>query len=112
MTPSDTGSSPADVAAPRTAAILAFPVRAKPDPAAAQARLGRAMRSLNAALSDQKVAIATWRLALNDLKSSSNGLQDSLHRYRQTLNSLDGRLATLRAEAGKLERWADGGVAE
>src|ERR1700758_3643574 len=112
MTSSDTGSLPAGGAVARTAIIIPFPLRGKPDPAAAQERLGRAMRSLNAALADQKVAIATWRLALNDLKSSSNGLQDSLHRYRQTLNSLDGPLATLRAETGKLERWAEGGAAE
>ncbi|HET6309157.1 MAG TPA: hypothetical protein VFG12_18335 [Rhodopila sp.] len=96
----------------RTATIIPFPVRAKSDSAAAQDRLGRAMRSLNAALAEQKTAIATWRLALNDLKSSSNGLQDSLHRYRQTLNGLDNRLVTLRTEARKLERWADSDAAE
>jgi septal ring factor EnvC (AmiA/AmiB activator) len=69
------------------------------------------MDSLNAALADQKTAIAAWRQVLGELKSTTTGLDDSLRRYRKTLWTLDTSVASLRAKARSLEQWADGAAA-
>ncbi len=107
-----TGSDPAAIeAAVRTASIIPFPARPKPaEPAPAQ-RLARALESLNAALADQRSAIATWRDVLGELKATTEGLDDSLQRYRGNLRTLGTSLSTLRAKAKALEQWADGATA-
>ncbi|MDR3538547.1 MAG: hypothetical protein P4L71_18775 [Acetobacteraceae bacterium] len=73
----------------------------------AQARLVRALQSLDAALTEQRTAIAAWRGALSDLRATMQGLSNSVQTYRGSLATLDTKVTNLRGEAGRLERWAD-----
>jgi ABC-type transporter Mla subunit MlaD len=70
--------------------------------------LAVALDSLNTALADQRSAIATWRDVLGELKATTEGLDDSLRRYRTNLRTLGHSVSTLRAKAKALEQWADG----
>jgi hypothetical protein len=107
-----TGSSTSAVeAVPPTAIVIPFPVRPKPEPPSPQERLSRALESLNAALADQKVAVAAWRDVLGELKATTAGLDDSLQHYRVTLRTLGTSVSSLRAKTRALEQWADGMVA-
>jgi hypothetical protein len=65
------------------------------------------MDSLNAALAEQRVAMAGWRIALGELKTTTSGLGDSLQRYRANLGILGDRVSALQTQARCLERWAD-----
>jgi len=98
-------------AAPPTATIIPFPVRPKPEAPAPQERLARALESLNAALADQKVAVAAWRDVLGALKATTTGLDESLQHYRASLRTLGTSVSALRSKARALEQWADGVVA-
>jgi cytochrome c-type biogenesis protein CcmH/NrfG len=98
-------------AAPPTATIIPFPVRPKPEAPAAQERLARALESLNAALADQKVAVAAWRDVLGELKATTAGLDDSLQTYRASLRTLGTSVSALRSKARALEQWADDAMA-
>ncbi len=51
-------------------------------------RLHRALAMLNAALEEQRVAVAAWRSALVELNGSVRGLGSSLSRYQDTLKSV------------------------
>jgi hypothetical protein len=103
-------SEPVEAGLP-TAVIIPFPsrpkVQARPDE-----RLSKALESLNAALAEQRVALAAWRGALGELKETTTGLGESLQRYRTSLGSLSGSVATLHDQARSLEQWADGFIEE
>jgi uncharacterized coiled-coil protein SlyX len=77
----------------------------------AQARLARALQALDAAVTEQRAAVAAWRSALSDLSSTMQSLSGSVQRYRGSLLSLDSKVAHLRGEANRLERWADEAIA-
>jgi hypothetical protein len=94
--------------ASRTASIIPFPARPKPAELAPQERLVRALASLNAALADQRAAVTAWREVLGELKTSTNGLQNSLKDYRTNLQTLGNSVSALGAKARALEEWADG----
>jgi chromosome segregation ATPase len=111
VTTSIVSNSPTVEAAPRTASIIPFPTRQKPAAPDPQERLARALESLNAALADQKTAIAAWRDVLGELKSSTASLDDSLQHYRSNLRTLGSSVSALRAKARSLEQWADGVIA-
>jgi hypothetical protein len=72
-----------------------------------QERLARALLALDAAMTEQRTAVAAWRHALSDLSTTMRGLSSSVQRYRGSLASLDAKVAGLRHEADRLERWAD-----
>jgi hypothetical protein len=94
----------------RTASIIPFPPRAKPaEPAepTPEQRLARALLSLNAALAEQRVAVAAWRDVLLELKTSTTNLNDSLQRYRANLRTLGHSVSSLQSKARSLEAWAD-----
>jgi hypothetical protein len=95
----------------RTAEIIPFPVRS-PEPAVLlpQDRLTRALASLNAALAEQRVAVAAWRDNLADLKASTGGLGESLEQYRTSLGNLGQGIETLQTQAHALRNWADKAV--
>ena len=111
MTTSIVSNTSTVEAAPRTASIIPFPTRQKPTAPDPQERLVRALESLNAALADQKIAIAAWRDVLGELKASTNSLDDSLQHYRSNLRTLGTSVSALRAKARSLEQWADGVIA-
>jgi uncharacterized coiled-coil protein SlyX len=70
-------------------------------------RLERALAGLNAAIDNQRLAVASWRAALTDLSKVVSGLSGSLQRYRNNLDELAGRVGALHAQAVQLERTAD-----
>lgn len=78
---------------------------------ATDARLMKALAKLNAALDTQRGAMAAWTSALGDLHGATRRLGDSLGEYRGQLGLLASRLRGFRAEAAKLEQWADGVIA-
>jgi hypothetical protein len=104
-------SEPVEVSLP-TADIIPFPVRSKPAEPQPEDRLARALKSLNAALVEQKAALAAWRGALGALHASTSGLGESLRRYQASLGTLSGNVNALRDKAVSLEQWADGVLAE
>lgn len=102
-----TSSTPSESPA-RTADIIPFPVRPKPVAALPDDRLNRALESLNAALAEQRTAVANWRAVLGELKTTTTGLDESLQRYRSDLLSLGTSVSALHVKARSLEEWADG----
>jgi hypothetical protein len=122
MTSGNVSDSPVENATPKTATIIQFPDRSKlaesnlparvaADLASAgptpEQRLARALESLDAALAEQRVAIAAWRDGLLALKVSTTSLHDNLLRYRTNLQTLGDGVADLHAKAQTLKAWAD-----
>ena len=101
-----TSTEDAAAATGPSAVVIPFPAarKAAPDP---QMRLARALESLEAALANQRAAIAAWRDVLKDLKSTTANLDASLQGYRNSLRSLGGSVSALQAKARTLEEWAD-----
>ncbi len=73
----------------------------------AEDRLVRALHSLNAAMADQRKAVAAWRDVLGELKASTSKLDESLQTYKSSIRSLGTTVSSLRAKALSLEEWAD-----
>lgn len=101
------------MSSPVSAQIIPFPARA-PAPAAPaattpdpQARLARALSALDAALSEQRTAMAGWRESLDQLRKTTNGLGLTMQRYHQTLGKLGSDVSALNQQARQLEAWAD-----
>ncbi|HEY4174832.1 MAG TPA: hypothetical protein VGM42_17525 [Rhodopila sp.] len=111
MTTSTVSNTSTVEAVPQTATIIPFPARPKPEAPAPQERLARALESLNAALADQKGAVAAWRDVLGELKTTTAGLDESLQHYRASLRTLGTSVSSLRSKARALEQWADGVMA-
>jgi hypothetical protein len=107
--PSNDSSEPADRA---SADIIPFPARAKPAEPQPKDRLVQALASLNAAMEDQRAAVAAWRAVLRELKSTTTELDESLQRYRSNLRSLGTSVLSLHAKAKVLEAWAGGALVE
>lgn len=109
MTSEDPSATPANTG---TASIIPFPRRAPP-PAMPDGheRLRRAMIALEAAVATQRVAVAEWRKALGDLRTTMSGLGDSMRRYRGSLDALGERVGALHTQAQQLERTADAALA-
>jgi chromosome segregation ATPase len=103
------GSTTADAGRP-TAEIIPFPSR--PNPVMPQPELARALEALNAAMLEQRAAVAAWRAALGELKASTSGLGESLQRYQSNLQSLGNSVSALQSNAQSLEQWADGVAAD
>lgn len=85
---------------PPAAAVLAFP--AKPED-----RLRRALRTLDAALNNQALAVAALRRELQALSGAVQGLGGSLQDYAGGLRETQAALAQAGAEARQLEATAD-----
>ena len=94
---------------PATAQIIPFPARlpaAAAEPEAAE-RLARAIALLDAALAEQRAAVASWRDGLSVLQSSVAGLDGTVRAYHAQLNGLRGRTEDVHSTARRLETWAD-----
>ncbi len=94
------------------AEIIAFPRQrttsdASDDASDGNARLLRALRGLDAALAEQRTAIAAWRASLSRLQETVHGMSDGLQRYRGSLDSLHTGVTRLNGQARQLESWAD-----
>jgi hypothetical protein len=103
-------SEPVEVIRPTTN-VIPFPVRSKPAEPEPKDRLARALESLNAAMAEQKAALAAWRGALGALQTSTSGLGESLQRYQSSLGTLAGNVEALHDRAVTMEEWADGVLA-
>ena len=90
-----------------TAQIIPFPLGRPPAQRDGNERLQRAIAALEAAIANQRVAVAAWRSALADLSRVVSGLGDGLQRYRGSLDGLSVRVDSLRAQAVQLEHTAD-----
>jgi chromosome segregation ATPase len=75
-------------------------------------RLVRALATLDDALNAQREAMAAWKGSLNDLRLVTGRLGTSLYRYNESLEQLDSRVGALRANATKLETWAESASAQ
>jgi hypothetical protein len=88
--------------------VIPFPSRQPAPPTdEGQERLHRALLALDAAVQEQRSAVAAWRAALADLGTVMSGLGESMQHYRSSLDTLDSRVAGLHAQAVQLERTAD-----
>lgn len=90
------------------AEIIPFP-RQQPltNPPTGNARLLQALDGLQAALAEQRTAIAAWRESLTTLQTTMRGVGDGLQRYRGTLDRLHGDVTALNGQAVQLGQWAD-----
>ena len=87
-----------------TAKVFQFPV---PGEARPEDRLVQALEALDTALEGQKVALATWSVALVALQASTSGLSDSLQRYKTCLEALGDQGEELHGRAITMEQWAN-----
>lgn len=98
-----------------SAEIIPFPARA-PRPSDQDRRdadrLARALAGLDAALTEQRVAMAAWCNSLAALRDSTGRLGGSLARFGANLESLESDVTALTAQAHALEHWADTVIAE
>jgi hypothetical protein len=118
MTPTSTEQTAADPVM-QTAEVIPFPMRPTVQALPVQTpvvqaiellpheRLARALETLNAALAEQRAAIAAWRGALEELKTSAAGLGESLQRYRTSLGTLGDGVSALHTQTAVLRDWAD-----
>ncbi len=99
-----------------TAEIIPFPTRqvaplvetpVAPPVETPHERLARALAKLNAALAEQRVAVAAWRGALGELKTTAAGLGESVQRYQRSLGALGDGVAALNTRATALRDWAE-----
>ena len=90
-----------------TAQIIPFPRRPAAPPDPGQERLRRALAGLDAALANQREAVAAWRGALAELGTVVSGLGTSLRVYQGSLETLGTRVDTLHTQAVQLEQTAD-----
>ncbi len=94
-----------------TADIVRFPHQPVASPGTdGHQRLRLALQALEEALAGQRAAIADWRNALGSLRTVMSGLGDSVHRYRDSLDSLAERVAALNGQARQLEQTADAAI--
>ena len=98
---------PAEAQRP-SAHIIPFPTRIQPAKPRPEERLARALADLNAAMEEQKAAVAAWRGALGELQTTTDGLGESLRRYQISLGALSGSVSALEGKAQLMEQWADG----
>jgi uncharacterized coiled-coil protein SlyX len=88
----------------RSAEIIAFPAPV----ISPQERLARALATLDAALAEQRVAVAKWRDSMNELHATMSSLGQSVQTLHGSLDTLAQQNASVHAEAVRLENWADG----
>jgi hypothetical protein len=91
-----------------SAEILPFPA---PAPRSDEARLRAALMALDAALTEQRTAIAEFRESLGALGGAVAGLGQSLDHYAGTLATTKADLHATREAAERLEATADGWMA-
>ena len=92
---------------PANAQIIPFP--AKPVPP--REKLSRALASLDAALNEQRQAMAAWRGSLDKLRTSTQSLGDRLSEYHGRLGMLNEQVGGLNVEAQRMQQWAEGALA-
>ena len=88
-----------------TARIIPFPA---PNPAP---RLQRALTGLNAALEEQRQALAAWRAALGELATTTQSIGHSLADLNDSLDHLGTTVTTLQEDAEATIAWADAALA-
>jgi chromosome segregation ATPase len=87
------------------AVVIPFPTPATRN--TDQERLRLALAELQSALTEQKKALSDWRFAMAELGIGVAGLGQALGAYQNSLADVEHHLGDLRAEAVRLESWAD-----
>jgi hypothetical protein len=88
------------------AEIIAFPGRHRSE-LSPDERLSTALRELNAALENQRDAIAAWRGSIDELGGATRSIEASLGRYRSRLGALRTDLVGLHHHSSRLRDWAE-----
>lgn len=88
---------------PDSATVLAFPRCGAAD----RRRLLRALAALQAALAEQRQAVAAWRAATDELGRALAGLERRLGAQARALDRVADEAGHLGAASRRLERWAD-----
>ena len=88
-----------------TARIIPFPA---PNP---ELRLHRALTGLNAALDEQRQALAAWRAALGELATTTQSIGHGLADLNDSLDHLGTTVSTLQEDAEATLAWADAALA-
>jgi hypothetical protein len=88
------------------ATIIPFQPRKPAAASATRDRLTVSLANLTAALAEQHVAVTAWRTTLQDLKTTTASLHDSLRTYQANLGTLGDRVSAVRDRALALEQWA------
>lgn len=94
-----------------SAEILLFPQRAPAEPAP-EDRLRHALAALDAALEEQRAAVAEFQSNLGELGDAVGGLENSLRKYACQLTTTHGDALAVQEEARKLEATAEGWMAQ
>ena len=97
-----------EVVQSQSAVIIAFPAPV----ISPQERLARALAKLDAALTEQREAVKRWRDNMAELRDTMSQLGDSVQTLNGSLATLGERNAAVRADALKLEAWADAALAQ
>jgi ABC-type transporter Mla subunit MlaD len=84
-----------------SASVIPFPHR---DP---NFRLRTALSVLEAALDEQRAAIATWRESLTELRDTVGGVGHNLTALQSNLDRLKRDTLSLNDDAKAMESWAD-----
>jgi chromosome segregation ATPase len=90
-----------------TAEILPFPPRAPAATRSPEERLRRALAELDAALDEQRAAVAEFRSHLGELGGAVSGLEDTLLKYVGQLTTTESDVLAAQESARKLEATAD-----
>lgn len=106
MTTSAATSKAAPNSAARAATIIPFPARRPAAATPVDDRLTVSLANLTAALEEQRAAVTAWRTVLQDLKTTTAGLHDSLQTYSASLGKLGEGVSAVRNRALALEQWA------
>jgi lipopolysaccharide biosynthesis regulator YciM len=93
------------------ATIILFPARKPAAATPVDDRLTVSLANLTAALEEQRAAVTAWRTVLQDLKTTTAGLHDSLQKYSASLGALGDGVSAVRDRARALEQWADKAIA-
>lgn len=94
-----------------TGRVIPFPIERVRQPARGQERLAAALASLEAALTEQREAMANFRATLGELGAAVNALEGGAIGFSTRLGTLHRQVGSVNRSARELEAWADGVLA-
>lgn len=94
-----------------TGQVIPFPTERVRQPARDQDRLAAALASLEAALAEQRQAMAGFRASLGELGAAVHALEGGAVGLSTRLGALHRQVGSANQSARELEAWADGVLA-
>lgn len=92
--------------------VIPFPIGRVRQPARDHDRLTAALASLEAALAEQREAMAGFRASLGELGAAVHALEGGAIGLSTRLGALHRQVGTVNQSARELEIWADGVLAQ